>query len=133
MFNAERPTPEPLKMSINISAKQLQASDIVADVRDALEESGLDAGLLTLEITESVLIADTELAIKRLGELRELGVRLAMDDFGTGYSSLSYLNRFPVDVLKMDRSFLTEEATAQTSKLGAVVNRPRSLPLGRAE
>ena len=68
--------------------------------------SGLPPSSLVLEITESVMLADTDLAVQRLQELKALGVRLAMDDFGTGYSSLSYLSRFPVDILKMDRSFL---------------------------
>ena len=98
-------------MAINLSAKQIQHSDIVADVRDALAESGLDPARLTLEITESLLMADTELAVERLSELKKLGVRLALDDFGTGYSSLSHLSRFPVDILKMDRSFLRDGST----------------------
>ena len=93
-------------MSINLSVKQLQHSDIVADVRDAIEQAGHRPARLTLEITETVLMADADLAVERLQELKDLGVRLAMDDFGTGYSSLSYLSRFPVDVLKIDRSFL---------------------------
>jgi EAL domain-containing protein (putative c-di-GMP-specific phosphodiesterase class I) len=108
-------------MSINLSLKQIQHSDIVADVRDALTESGLDGSSLTLEITETVLMADTDLAVQRLRELKELGVRLALDDFGTGYSSLSYLSRFPVDILKMDRSFLREGATPDTSGLATAV------------
>jgi EAL domain-containing protein (putative c-di-GMP-specific phosphodiesterase class I) len=108
-------------MGVNLSVKQLQHSDVVADVRDALESSGLDPGSLTLEITETVMMADTELAVQRLTELKELGVRLAMDDFGTGYSSLSYLSRFPVDVLKMDRSFLTAGASPATSGLASAV------------
>ena len=95
-----------LRMSVNLSLKQIQHSDIVADVRDALDDSGLPPERLTLEITESVLMDDTELAVERLCELKALGVTLALDDFGTGYSSLSYLSRFPVDILKMDRSFL---------------------------
>jgi EAL domain-containing protein (putative c-di-GMP-specific phosphodiesterase class I) len=74
-----------------------------------------------LEITESVMIADAELAMRRLNELKELGVRLAMDDFGTGYSSLSYLSRFPVDILKMDRSFLHADATPETAGLATAV------------
>jgi EAL domain-containing protein (putative c-di-GMP-specific phosphodiesterase class I) len=111
----------PLSMSVNLSPKQLQHSDVVADVRDALAESGLDSEHLTLEITETVMMNDTELAIARLKELRELGVRLAMDDFGTGYSSLSYLSQFPVDILKMDRSFLLPGATPQTSDLATAV------------
>ena len=106
---------------MNLSVKQLQHSDIAADVRDALAESGLPAASLTLEITESVLMTDTDIAVQRLSELKQLGVRLAMDDFGTGYSSLSYLSRFPVDILKMDRSFLRDGATPQTSLLASAV------------
>jgi diguanylate cyclase (GGDEF)-like protein/PAS domain S-box-containing protein len=108
-------------MAINLSLKQLQHSDIVADVTEALEDSGLDPSMLVLEITESVLMADTDLAVERLMELKALGVRLALDDFGTGYSSLSYLSRFPVDVLKMDRSFLQEGATPAHSDLATAV------------
>ena len=108
-------------MSINLSVKQLQHSDVIADVRDAVQEAGIDPSALTLEITESVLMADTELAVMRLEELKALGVRLALDDFGTGYSSLSYLSRFPVDVLKMDRSFLHDGATPETSELASAV------------
>ncbi|HEY6779616.1 MAG TPA: EAL domain-containing protein [Thermoleophilaceae bacterium] len=115
------PSDPPLTMSVNLSVKQLQHSDVVADVTDALAESKLDPTLLTLEITESVMMSDTDLAIARLEELRALGVRLAMDDFGTGYSSLSYLSRFPVDVLKMDRSFLYADATPETSSLASAV------------
>jgi diguanylate cyclase (GGDEF)-like protein/PAS domain S-box-containing protein len=100
------PTPEGLCMSVNLSVKQLQSETVYADVRDALEGSGLRPENLVLEITESVMMADTDLAVERLRSLKDLGVRLAMDDFGTGYSSLSYLSRFPVDILKMDRSFL---------------------------
>jgi EAL domain-containing protein (putative c-di-GMP-specific phosphodiesterase class I) len=115
------PSDPPLSMSVNLSVKQLQHSDIAGDVRDALAESGLAAGSLTLEITETVLMTDTDIAVQRLGELKQLGVLLAMDDFGTGYSSLSYLSRFPVDILKMDRSFLRDGATPQTSLLASAV------------
>ncbi len=111
----------PLGMAINLSVKQLQHSDVAADVRDALEESGLEPGLLTLEITETVVMADQQVAVKRLGELKQLGVRLAMDDFGTGYSSLSYLNAFPVDVLKMDRSFLRGGEQGHSRELASAV------------
>jgi diguanylate cyclase (GGDEF)-like protein/PAS domain S-box-containing protein len=116
-----RPDGEPLTMAINLSAKQLQHSDVVADVHDALTESGLDPALLTLEITETVLMADAELAVRRLEELKALGLRLALDDFGTGYSSLSHLSSFPVDVLKMDRSFLREGTSVKTSELATAV------------
>jgi EAL domain-containing protein (putative c-di-GMP-specific phosphodiesterase class I) len=111
----------PVTMSINLSIKQLQHSDIVADVREALADARIPPHTLTLEITETVLMADTELAVKRLVELKELGVRLALDDFGTGYSSLSYLSRFPVDVLKMDRSFLREGGTLEANGLATAV------------
>ena len=110
-----------LYMCVNLSVKQLQHSDVIADVQDALSDSGLDPSLLTLEITESMLIDDPEIAIVKLGELRALGVRVAMDDFGTGYSSLSYLSRFPVDVIKMDRSFLRPESTPEAVDLSSAV------------
>ncbi|HEY7831002.1 MAG TPA: EAL domain-containing protein [Solirubrobacteraceae bacterium] len=111
----------PLYMCVNLSVKQLQHSDVIADVRDALVDSQLDPGLLTLEITESMLIDDPDIAVVTLNELRELGVRIAMDDFGTGYSSLSYLSRFPVDVIKMDRSFLRPESTPEAVDLSSAV------------
>jgi diguanylate cyclase (GGDEF)-like protein/PAS domain S-box-containing protein len=112
---------EPLYMCVNLSVKQLQHSDVISDVGDALADSGLDPGLLTLEITESMLIDDPEIAVVKLSELRALGVRIAMDDFGTGYSSLSYLSRFPVDVIKMDRSFLRPESTPEALDLSSAV------------
>jgi EAL domain-containing protein (putative c-di-GMP-specific phosphodiesterase class I) len=95
-----------LRMSINLSVKQLQSDSIVHDVRDALEATGIDPASLVLEVTETVMLADADIAVERLHALKELGVAIAMDDFGTGYSSLSYLSRLPVDILKMDRSFL---------------------------
>jgi len=111
----------PLTMNINISVNQLHQSDIVADVRDALNDSGLDPTRLTLEITETVMMINAELAEQRLIELKQLGVRIALDDFGTGYSSLAYLSRFPVDVIKMDRSFLFEGASPLASGLATAV------------
>jgi diguanylate cyclase (GGDEF)-like protein/PAS domain S-box-containing protein len=109
----------PLTMSVNLSAKQLQSETIVADVREALETTGLPPSTLVLEITETVMMADTDLAAQRLRDLKSLGVLLAMDDFGTGYSSLSYLSRFPVDILKMDRSFLA--SNQEDSGLAAAI------------
>jgi diguanylate cyclase (GGDEF)-like protein/PAS domain S-box-containing protein len=111
----------PLYMCVNLSVKQVQHSDIVSDVEDALAESGLEPHLLMLEITESMLVDDPEIAVVQLTELSELGVRLAMDDFGTGYSSLSYLSRFPVDAIKMDRSFLQPEASEEAVALSSAV------------
>ena len=111
----------PLTVAVNLSVLQLQHSDIVADVSDALAESGLAASCLTLEITETVMMTDTDTALQRLEDLKELGVRLAMDDFGTGYSSLSYLSQLPVDIVKMDRSFLRAGASPRASALASVV------------
>ncbi|HSB38883.1 MAG TPA: EAL domain-containing protein [Gaiellaceae bacterium] len=112
---------EPLAISVNLSVRQLQSDSIISDVRTALETSGLPPGSLVLEITESVMLSDTEFAVQRLRDLKALGVRLAMDDFGTGYSSLSYLSRFPVDILKMDRSFVgTGENVALQSAIIAL-------------
>ena len=95
-----------LTMSVNLSVKQLQSDAIVEHVREALQTTGVDPSTLVLEITETVMMADPDTASARLDDLKALGVRIAMDDFGTGYSSLSYLSRLPVDILKMDRSFL---------------------------
>ena len=97
---------QPLSVSVNVSAAEIERDDFVAVVMATLEGSGLDPGLLVLEVTESTLMRDPEGSSAMLDPLRKLGVRLAIDDFGTGYSSLSYLNRFPMDVLKIDRSFL---------------------------
>jgi EAL domain-containing protein (putative c-di-GMP-specific phosphodiesterase class I) len=93
-------------MSVNLSARQFEHPDLVRDVARVLRETGLEPGCLVLEITESVVMNDARSTIGTLGELKALGVRIAIDDFGTGYSSLSYLRRFPVDYLKVDRSFV---------------------------
>jgi EAL domain-containing protein (putative c-di-GMP-specific phosphodiesterase class I) len=100
------PARPPVRVAVNLSTKQLQHQLIVRDVADALKQSGLEPNLLLLEVTESVLMEDTEANIATLERLKALGVRLALDDFGTGYSSLSYLRRFPVDVIKIDKSFI---------------------------
>jgi diguanylate cyclase (GGDEF)-like protein/PAS domain S-box-containing protein len=103
----------PLAVSVNISGRQLAHDvDLVADVQSALIESMLDAGELTLEVTESMLMRDADFSARRLRALKELGVRIAIDDFGTGYSSLGYLQQFPVDALKIDRSFIWRIATS---------------------
>jgi EAL domain-containing protein (putative c-di-GMP-specific phosphodiesterase class I) len=95
-----------LTLSINLSGRQLQHAQVVEDVAQALEESGLPPDSLVLEMTESILLDDSETVLDILRQLKQLGARLAIDDFGTGYSSLSYLHRFPVDILKIDRSFV---------------------------
>jgi diguanylate cyclase (GGDEF)-like protein/PAS domain S-box-containing protein len=100
------PSDPPLSMAVNLSARQLQRPEIVQEVTDAMSSTGVDPKSLVLEITESVMMEDMELSIERLRELKELGVELAVDDFGTGYSSLNYIRRFPVDILKVDKSFI---------------------------
>jgi diguanylate cyclase (GGDEF)-like protein/PAS domain S-box-containing protein len=97
-------------VAVNISGRQLQHPQLVADVASALGDAGLDPGALLLEITEGVVMHDTEASLRRLLDLKGIGVRLAIDDFGTGYSSLSYLQRFPVDVLKIDKAFVDDVA-----------------------
>ena len=97
-----------IRVSVNLSVKQLRQGNLVTLVRQVLEETGLPAQMLELELTESQLLDDIDNAISISRQLRALGVRLAIDDFGTGYSSLSYLKRFPVDFVKIDRSFISE-------------------------
>ncbi|MGJ7917781.1 EAL domain-containing protein [Massilia sp. LXY-6] len=99
-----------LQVSVNVSARQLHGTDLIAEVGHALQASGLPPDALELELTESALIDDTEHSADVLRRLKRLGITLSLDDFGTGYSSLSYLKRFPVDVLKLDRSFLDEQS-----------------------
>ncbi|MGN6695231.1 MAG: putative bifunctional diguanylate cyclase/phosphodiesterase, partial [Aquihabitans sp.] len=101
------PASSTMSMSINLSVRQLMHEQIIRDVRDAVGDAGLDPSTVTMEITETTLMHDTEMTRERLAELREIGVSLAVDDFGTGYSSLQYVQRFPIDVIKIDRSFVT--------------------------
>jgi diguanylate cyclase (GGDEF)-like protein/PAS domain S-box-containing protein len=96
----------PLQMAVNLSARQLQRPEVVGEIAETLMQTQLHPGSLVLEITESVMMQDMDLSIQRLAELKELGVQLAVDDFGTGYSSLNYIRRFPVDILKVDKSFV---------------------------
>ena len=96
-----------LRLAVNISARHLEQGDLVHDVTQALRESGLEADNLVIELTESTIMASSGANLERFRRLKALGVRLAIDDFGTGYSSLSYLHRFPIDILKIDRSFVS--------------------------
>jgi diguanylate cyclase (GGDEF)-like protein/PAS domain S-box-containing protein len=95
-----------LRLAVNISARHLQHGDLGRDVLETLEVSGFEAGNLVIELTESTMMHNTEVNLERFHRLKALGVKLAIDDFGTGYSSLSYLHRFPIDILKIDRSFV---------------------------
>jgi predicted signal transduction protein with EAL and GGDEF domain len=111
-------------LSVNLSVRQLAHPKLTSHVAAALERSGTAPGSLTLEITESLLMADADANYRRLAELKDLGVLLAIDDFGTGYSSLSYLQRFPVDALKVDRSLIEPlvRRAAQVDVVRAVID-----------
>ncbi len=117
-----------LQVSVNVSPRQLQQPDFVAQVRAALDDNGLDPSCLVVEITESAIMEAGAAAILRA--LKDLGVRLAMDDFGTGYSSLAHLRRFPLDVIKVDRSFVAGLGDGQGSSIaGAIVSLAHALGL----
>jgi diguanylate cyclase (GGDEF)-like protein len=108
IWQARLPEGRQVRVGVNVSAAQLLQSNIGADVGDALRISGLDAGNLVIELKENVLMQNTDQVLAALQQLRKLGVRIAIDDFGTGLSSLSYLHRFPIDILKIDRSFVEQ-------------------------
>ena len=115
IWQNEIPADEPLCVNVNLSARQLRHPNIVHDIADVLDDTGLLPSRLILEITESVLMTDTAATLTRLFQLKSLGVRLAVDDFGTGYSSFAYLRRFPFDILKIDKSFVDGVATEPTA------------------
>jgi diguanylate cyclase (GGDEF)-like protein len=121
--------PEHIKVAVNLSPAQFTTRNLVASVFNALAAAGLPASRLELEITESVLLEDTDLALTVLHQLRALGVLIAMDDFGTGYSSLSYLQKFPFDKIKVDRSFIMDlnENSGSMAVLRAVASLGASL------
>ena len=121
--------PAEVRISVNLSPAQFKARDLVQQVATALKLSGLSGDRLDLEITESLLLADTESTLATLHELRKMGVRISMDDFGTGYSSLSYLRSFPFDKIKIDRSFVSDLSKHPDSQaiIEAVVGLGRSL------
>ncbi|WP_053195526.1 putative bifunctional diguanylate cyclase/phosphodiesterase [Herbaspirillum hiltneri] len=105
-WHRQFPRAKPLTISVNISPRQFVQPNLVDQIKQIVAETGIDPNTLRLEITESVTMGDVERTIRILSQLREIGVRFSVDDFGTGYSSLSYLHRFPLDVLKIDRSFV---------------------------
>jgi EAL domain-containing protein (putative c-di-GMP-specific phosphodiesterase class I) len=122
----------PLEMSVNISARQFQRPDkLVQEVAQILEKTGLTPSSLVLEITESMIMGDAEHNVDVLGRLKDLGVRIAVDDFGTGYSNLGYLRRFPVDTLKVDKSFVDGlgRNPEETAIVEAVISLARALGL----
>ena len=122
----------PTTLAVNLSGQQFRDSALIGDVQAVLAESGLAPQQLELEITENILIEDASAAARTLHALAALGVRLAIDDFGTGYSSLSYLRRFPINTLKIDRSFVAEIETSQDALVitRAIVNLAHNLGIG---
>jgi PAS domain S-box-containing protein len=121
----------PITVSANVSMRQLESDRLVGDVEEALVRSQLEASWLTLEITESTLMRDARVTVSRLRQLKEVGVNIAIDDFGTGYSSLAYLRQFPVDVLKIDRSFVSDmtESSDANALIHTLVELGRTLGL----
>ena len=121
----------PITVSVNVSMRQLESDALLEDVRSALALSGLDPSALVLEVTETALMKDVDATADRLARLKQLGVRIAIDDFGTGYSSLAYLRRFPVDILKIDRSFIAGigETAGALAMVHALVELGRALGL----
>jgi diguanylate cyclase (GGDEF)-like protein/PAS domain S-box-containing protein len=119
----------PLRIGVNLSARQFAEPGLVHDIARTLEETGLSPGSLEIEITESLVMEDVEGAIRTMVELKQMGVKLSIDDFGTGYSSLSYLRRFPVDVLKIDRSFVRDIAVNadDAAMVAAIIELARGL------
>jgi EAL domain-containing protein (putative c-di-GMP-specific phosphodiesterase class I) len=120
-----------LGISVNVSSRQLLTGDFVETVSRALARSGLDATLLTLELTESTLIDDAGVVEPLLREIRDMGVNLALDDFGTGYSSLTYLRAFPINIVKIDKSFIRAIGTERedTAIVTAVIGLAENLGL----
>ena len=125
LADLERAGRSGLTMSVNLSVRELESPTLVADVRAAIEESGIAAGSLVIELTESALMRDVAVMTGRLTALRDLGVRIAIDDFGTGYSSLARLRWLPIDILKIDRSFIElvdadDQSVAMLRAVGAL-------------
>jgi EAL domain-containing protein (putative c-di-GMP-specific phosphodiesterase class I) len=120
-----------LSMSLNVSARQLAAGVLDDVVRDAISASAVDPSRLALEITEGVLMEDVDLSVDALTALHDAGVTISVDDFGTGYSSLAYLKRFPIDVLKIDQSFVAglPHDTYDTALVRAVLTIAEALEL----
>jgi EAL domain-containing protein (putative c-di-GMP-specific phosphodiesterase class I) len=130
-WQQQAPSAPPLVMGINVSAREFQDPGLVEQVAAVLRETQVDPQAVQLEITEHVVMADAQEAANTLRQLKALGVRLAIDDFGTGYSSLSYLKRFPVDTLKIDRTFISSLGTYAENQaiVQAVLNLGQALQL----
>jgi EAL domain-containing protein (putative c-di-GMP-specific phosphodiesterase class I) len=130
-WQVQRDAPAVLTISVNLSPKQFTQADLTEGVTRILTETGLPSSCLALEITEGTIMESTDCASAVLAELKQLGVQLAIDDFGTGYSSLSYVHRFPIDSLKIDRSFVREMSSQDEPSeiVRAIVNLAHNLGL----
>jgi EAL domain-containing protein (putative c-di-GMP-specific phosphodiesterase class I) len=121
----------PMRLSVNFSARQFQQPTFITDVAQILKDTNLDPRWLELELTESSIMKDPEEAIEKLHELKLMGIKVAIDDFGTGYSSLNYLKRFPIDTLKIDKSFVSDvcKDPHDTAIVRAIINLGHALEL----
>jgi EAL domain-containing protein (putative c-di-GMP-specific phosphodiesterase class I) len=130
-WQAKYHTAQPLKMSANVSSRQFLRDDFADVLIRILNESGIDPNQLAIEVTESILMEDTDLAVKAMSTLRDIGIQIHIDDFGTGYSSLSYLNKFPVTALKIDRSFISKMALNEENReiVRAIISLAQNLNL----
>lgn len=109
-------------VAVNLSVRQVKDDDLFEVVRGALESTGLDGKYLELEVTESIVMQDVEQVIRTMQDLKSLGVKLSIDDFGTGYSNLAYLKRFPLDTIKIDKSFVSDIRSANDASGGEIAN-----------
>lgn len=118
-------------MSANVSSRQFLRDDFADVLIRILNESGIDPNQLAIEVTESILMEDTDLAVKAMSTLRDIGIQIHIDDFGTGYSSLSYLNKFPVTALKIDRSFISKMSLNEENReiVRAIISLAQNLNL----
>jgi len=105
-----------ITVSFNVSVRHLMKNNFIEEIKDVIEKSGVPAEHLELEITESIMIDSADKALRRINEVKEMGIKVAIDDFGTGYSSLSYLSKLPSDLLKIDKSFIDTMNTSESSK-----------------
>jgi EAL domain-containing protein (putative c-di-GMP-specific phosphodiesterase class I) len=119
----------PIRVGVNVAAKQLADDSLVADVVAALDDAGLDPGQLVLEFVESAVMQESESVSRTVDALRRVGVGLALDDFGTGFSSLSHLQRFPINQLKIDRSFVGQIGVAESTMVTVVLQIAQTLGL----
>jgi EAL domain-containing protein (putative c-di-GMP-specific phosphodiesterase class I) len=121
----------PVPVSVNVSARQFQQPDFHKRVAEVLRKHGVDPSLIEIELTEGLVMEDTDSAQRELAQLKKIGLRISIDDFGTGYSCLSYLRRFPIDVLKIDKSFVQEIGGSRDGEsiIDAIISLAKSLRL----